>query len=292
MSGRSWNAVGLLVAGSLCLPMMAQTAAPRVRAEFQTAPRPLITQTIDRTRLVPAAGAVRAEVATAQDLGPRDPAALLDHIQLVLQRPQEQQAAFDAEVEALHQPGNPSYHQWLTPEMIGAEFGPSASDIAILTGYLQSEGFTVNNVGKSGMYLDFGGTVAQVQQTFHTEIHNLRLANGEEHYSAVRDAQLPEALAPLVVGLVSLSDIPSAHPNLRKSVPMAERAVPPGATPLDTVSTSNYAVGPQDFYTIYNESPLLTASTPINGSGVTIALLEESAITTQRRHLLPQYYSE
>jgi hypothetical protein len=51
-------------------------------------------------------------------------------------------------------------------------------------------------------------------------------------------------------------------------------------TPFDTQGTSNYAVGPQDFYTIYNESSLLTASTPINGSGVTIALLEESAITT------------
>jgi hypothetical protein len=42
----------------------------------------------------------------------------------------------------------------------------------------------------------------------------------------------------------------------------------------------DYAVGPQDFYTIYNENPLLTATTPIDGRGVTIALLEQSAITT------------
>ena len=95
----------------------------------------------------------------------------------------------------------------------------------------------------------------------------------------MQDAQLPEALAPLVVGFVSLSDIPSAHPDYRKAVPPV-RTADSGASPLDTVSTSSYAVGPQDFYTIYNESPLLTASTPINGSGVTIALLEESAINT------------
>ena len=60
---------------------------------------------------------------------------------------------------------------------------------------------------------------------------------------------------------------------------MAAKAA--GPLPLDDVSSTNYAVGPQDFYTIYNEqNPLLTAPTPINGSGVTIALLEESAITS------------
>ena len=34
--------------------------------------------------------------------------------------------------------------------------------------------------------------------------------------------------------------------------------------------TEFLAVGPQDFYTIYNESPLLKASTPINGAGQTV----------------------
>ena len=78
------------------------------------------------------------------------PPQLMEHIQLVLQRPQERQAAFDAEVEALHQFGNPSYHQWLTPEIVGAEFGPVPSDIATLTSYLESESFSVSEVGSSG----------------------------------------------------------------------------------------------------------------------------------------------
>jgi subtilase family serine protease len=207
----------------------------------------------------------------------------MEHIQLVLQRTQERQAAFDAQVEALHQRGNPSYHHWLTPETIGTEFGPAASDLATLTGYLQAEGFSVNGVGKAGLFVDFTGTVAQVERSFHTEIHNVRMPDGEQRYSAVGDAQIPEALALLVSGFVSLSDIPAAHPNLRKAVAPVDRVVSPaavGASPLDTVSAKNYAVGPQDFYTIYNETPLLSAPTPINGSGVTIALLEESAITS------------
>ena len=197
------------------------TAASAVRAEFRTAARPLITQAIDRSRLVATKGAVHREVATAQDLGVRDSSAAMERIHLVLQRPRERQAAFDAEVEALHQPGNPSYHQWLTPEAIGAEFGPSAADIAALTGFLTAEGFTVNRVGKSGMYVDFSGTVAQVQQTFHTEIHNLRLGTGEQHFSAVREAELPEALAPLVAGFLSLNDIPP-HPSMVAARPAVQ----------------------------------------------------------------------
>ena len=144
-----WNFVALflLLAAGAGLPVAAQAPAPAVAPEFRTPPRSLITQAIDRSRLAPAPGAVHGEVATAQDLGRRDPAAPVDHIQLVLQRPQERQAAFDAEVVALHQHGNPSFHQWLTPEVIGAEFGPSASDLATLTGFLRVEGFTVNAVG-------------------------------------------------------------------------------------------------------------------------------------------------
>ncbi len=284
-AARCWAfaVLGLLAVGPLCVPVAAQIAGPQVqrqvqlRPEFRTAPRSLITQAIDRTRLAPTLGAVRREVATAQDLGPHDPTESLEHLQLVLRRPQERQAAFDAEVEALHQPGNPSYHQWLTPEMIGSEFGPSTADIATLTGFLEAEGFTVNNVGKSGLYVDFTGTVAQVQQSFHTEIHDLRLASGEVHYSAMRVAQLPEALTPLVGGFLSLSDI-SPRPTVvpaRAPVQMPGR---PGASPRDTESGGNFYVGAQDFYTIYNETPLIAAGT--NGSGTTVALLEETNIRT------------
>jgi hypothetical protein len=266
---------------ALCAPAMAQTVTSQVRAEFRTTPRSLITRAVDRSRLATTEGAVSGEVATAQDLGARDPSAAMEHIQLVLQRPQERQAAFDAEVIALHQHGNASYHQWLTPETIGAEFGPSASDLATLTQYLQSEGFTVNSAGKSGMYVDFSGTVAQVQASFHTEIHNLRMATGEERYSAVRDAELPETLAPFVAGFVSLGNI-SPHTDLvpmRTPIqPRKAGAAQSNAQPDDT-SGSSYYVGAQDFYTIYNEAPLISGGT-VNGSGITIALLEETDINT------------
>jgi hypothetical protein len=281
IGGRLTAAV--VVAAVLTAGLSAVGQGGAVRAEFRTSPRRLLTEQIDRSRTVRTRGAVTRAAANAQDEGRRDPTAAMSGIQLVLKRPQERQAAFDAQVEALHQRGNPSYQQWLTPATVGAEFGPAPEDIAALRSYLQAEGFTVNLVGRSGMYLDFSGTVAQVEQSFHTEIHTLRTANGEEHYAAVHDAEIPEALAPLVAGFVSLSDINMIRPNYRKVVPTLARAATmprPGAVPLDDVSTSNYAVAPQDFYTIYNETPLLTQTNRIDGTGVTIALIEQSAITS------------
>ncbi len=289
-----WSAAG--VAQTVANP--AREAA--VRTEFRTAARRLVTKTIDRGRMAVTEGAVSAVVARgeAEDLGRRDRSAAMQDMQLVLVRPAERQAAFDAQVEALHRRGDASFHHWLTPDAVGAEFGPAAEDLAALTSYLRGEGFTVNSVGRSGMYVDFSGTVAQVEQSFGTEIHDVRLPDGEQHFAAMKDAQIPEAFAGLVAGFVGLSDIRVVHPNYRKVVPVGMRAgdlqtlnssAGPfiakggaqawGARPLDDVSSTNYAVAPADFYTIYNETPLLNAATRIDGTGVTIALLEESAIT-------------
>ena len=44
---------------------------------------------------------------------------------LVLSRSPQQQAAFDAYVAGQYDQNSPDFHQWLTPDQIGAQFGPS-----------------------------------------------------------------------------------------------------------------------------------------------------------------------
>jgi subtilase family serine protease len=297
--GAAALAAGLLGSGRTASAQKSFPVYP-VQPEFRTAPRSLITEKVDRTRMVKTPGALNPIVSKYQDQGEVDPSLPIMKIQLLLQRPAERQAAFDAQVEALHTPGSTSYHKWLVPETVGAEFGPSASDIATVVSYLQSEGFTVNNVGKSGLYIDFKGTAAQVEHTFQTKIHAFAVPEDGSHevkYSGVQDAVIPEALAPAVVGLVGLSNVRAAFMNHEARVPPAmSQLLPlgissdPSAKPMDTESGPTYDVGPKDFYTIYNETPLLTASTPINGSGVTIALLEESAINTADVTYFRNYY--
>jgi hypothetical protein len=280
-------AVGSVFFATGAVTAVAQASSgAQVAAEFRTAPRSLITEKVDRTRTLQIPGASNPIVGKYADLGEVDGATPIQHIQLLLRRPAERQAAFDAQLEALHTKGSPSYHKWLTPDVVGTEFGPSAADIQTVALFLQSYGFSVDHVGKSGLYIDFTGTASQVEYAFQTKLHRFELEDesGEVKYSAIQPASIPEALTPSVVGLVGLSNISSLHTNYHRvqrhvsGTNLSTNTNEPAAQPEDTVSTTNYAVGPQDFYTIYNENSLLSSN--INGSGVTIALLEESAINT------------
>src|SRR6202044_1920184 len=96
------------------------SAGAQVNSQFRTASRSLITQNIDRTQTTAIPGALGGNSFT--DKGEADPTLPMEHVQLLLRRPAERQAAFDAAVEALHTPGSSSYHKWLTPSVIGAEF--------------------------------------------------------------------------------------------------------------------------------------------------------------------------
>ncbi len=126
------------------------------------------------------------------------------------------------------------------------------------------------------MFIDFTGTAQEVEDSFHTEIHYVITREGMRRYSAVSTASLPIALAPLVVGFASMSNI-EAKTGFRPGR-SPELSVP--AHP-DATGTCNgelcYSVSPQDFYTIYNEAPLVAAET-YDGTGATIALLEQSDI--------------
>lgn len=234
------------------------------RPESPAPARTLISGPVDRARLAKVPGAVHPELHLHTDLGPADDSLPMEHMQLLLRRSPERQAAFDALVKAQQQPGSPSYHQWLTPEQIGAEFGPAPVDVDTIRTYLQGEGFRVNRVSKSGMIIDFSGTAGQVKQSFATEIHALATATGERRYGAVKDAQLPEALLPAVQGFVSLSNIPS-HPLSRQA-----------SAPQYLNANMNQDVSPADFYTIYGAGVPINSG--YNGKGMTIALLERSDI--------------
>ena len=89
---------------------------------------------------------------------------------------------------------------------MGAEYGPAQADIATITSWLTGHGFTVKQVTKDRMSIRFNGTAAQVESTFHTEIHNLSV-NGKAHIANMSDPQIPAALAPVVVGVKSAAEL-------------------------------------------------------------------------------------
>ena len=91
----------------------------------QGSPRhPAIAKKLDETRTMRLAGNVRREANSQNDRGAVGDAMELQHIQLLLQRPAESEAALSAFMERLQTPGNPDYHHWLTAEELGVKVRP------------------------------------------------------------------------------------------------------------------------------------------------------------------------
>lgn len=209
-----------------------------------------------------------AWASAANDRGPVAPSLKLDSMTLVLARSPQQQAALTQLLADQQNPASPQYHQWLTPTEMGLRFGLSDDDIATLTGWLQSQGLHVNWVAPNRIFLGFGGTAADVNRAFQTELHTYSV-NGESRYSVNSDPVIPAALAPAILairGLSTPSERPDSHVSVRQS-----------ASPQMTVtnnSVTSHFITPADFATIYD------VPTTYTGSGVTIGIVGWSRVDT------------
>lgn len=223
------------------------------------------------------------------------PAALpLERMLLVLQRSREQEAALDSLLNQQQVRLSPSFHAWMTPEQYGQQFGLDDEDIHSVTSWLASHGLQINSVAKSRGFIEFSGTAGQVKEAFQTEIHKYEVA-GEEHWANSSDPRIPTAIAPVIAGIVSLNNFPrkplhrvlgsfSKATNGR----VDELRLSTGQNPLRTTGggcgidgSPCYGLVPYDFATIYNVLPLWNASSPIDGTGQTIAIVGQSDIYPQ-----------
>ena len=217
-----------------------------------------IVDPIDETRRSKLVGNLHPKAVPENDAGPVDPNTRFERMILALRSDREQTAALDAFLDS------PKHESWLTPLEFEHHFGVDRQDIASITNWLHSHGFTVDEVPAGARSVIFSGTVAQVQEAFHTDIHHY-VVNGERHIANTTDPEIPIALASVVAGVVSLHDFRS-HPlhHMHR------------ASPADTASGGAHYLSAADFQTIYNTKPLYASG--INGSGQTIAIIGQSDV--------------
>jgi subtilase family serine protease len=276
----SLMAVCLLIFG---LDAVLHAQEGRQAGSSKTVPR--ITEIVDEQKLVQLNGQVHPLARAENDQGAVPESLAMPHMLLLLRRSAEQETAFEQVISGMHNPGSPNYQQWLTAEEIGEQFGPAQTDVSAVSGWLESHGFQVNAVYPDGTEIDISGTAGQVRETFHTEIHYYNL-NGERHIAGANEPSVPAALASVVEGFSSLSDIfprPGTHLNLQsvKKDPQSGGWIPvePQLEFTTTINnTPEYLVSPLDFAKIYNVLPLWNAERPITGKGQTIAILADGDI--------------
>jgi subtilase family serine protease len=248
---------------------MGQSAAPAAR----------ILEPIDERQLVTLGGTVHPLANAKNDRGPEPDGTPLERIHLMLKRSASQQAALDQLVGQLHTPGHPNYHKWLTPDQFGKQFGPSDQDIAAVETWLTGHGFSVAGALPGKQVIEFSGNVGQFRSAFHAQIHNYQV-NGESHLANSTDPKIPAAIAPVVGGFVSLNNFHTK--NQAKLLGKAQydrttgRAI--GDWTLGTSPAPNFVLAPEDFAVEYDLNPLYSASPAVNGSGQTIAIINDSNI--------------
>ncbi|MHB8382716.1 MAG: protease pro-enzyme activation domain-containing protein [Candidatus Binataceae bacterium] len=197
---------------------------------------------------------------------------------------------------AQQNPASRRYHKWLTPEQFWKHFGPSDAQSKQLTDWLVSRGFQV--VGGSGQgFIRFSGTVATAERAFATRIASF---HGGSKFGNTDEVRIPAQFDGVVGDIMGLNNLgrlrptmpaprilpaPIASERLRNlfggilSTTLYESAdsVSPEHTeaPLYNDPTWGLHFAPADFYTFYDESPLLNAG--INGANTDcIAIFSES----------------
>src|SRR5580692_4200457 len=267
MQRRASPFLTLIIFATLFLSLPNQIAAAQPPAD---PPNPLyvqardrITGFIDDEQRVTLRGNRHPLAVPQYDAGPVPSDFRMERMILTLSPEPAQQEALVQLVEEQHSPESPYYHQWLTPEQFAERFGVSESDTAQVVGWLQGHGMEVEEVAAGRRSIVFSGTAAQVEASFHTQIHNYDV--GEEvHHANTKDPEIPAALVQVVGGVVSLHDFHSAPLHaFRKEAP-------------EFSSGGAYYLAPADFATIYNLTPLYQQS--INGSGQTVAIVARSNI--------------
>ncbi|MFZ0737803.1 MAG: protease pro-enzyme activation domain-containing protein [Candidatus Acidiferrales bacterium] len=225
--------------------------------------RPLIRQTIDESKRVTLRGNTRPEANGWNDRGPVEGNFQLQHMLLLLKRPAETEKALETYIDELQDKSSPNYHQWLTAEQLGEQYGLADDDINAITAWIESHGMTVNVVYPNRVLMDISGTAAQLREALRVEIHYLDV-DGVKHFANMNDPQIPAALAPAVAGIVSMHDF-RPHPA---NTPRTQY----------TAGGGEFLVVPADVATIYNLNPLFSEG--YSGQGQTIVVVEDTNLFT------------
>ncbi|WP_158754672.1 protease pro-enzyme activation domain-containing protein [Dyella sp. S184] len=210
----------------------------------------------------------------------------MNHLQLVLKPSAMRTAAMEGLIANQHNPKSAQFQKWLTPAQFGEQFGVVDSDIAAVTAWLTAQGFTVNNVYPNKTQIDFSGTVAQVNQAFHTQ-ESIYTLGKDKHLANASDISVPAALQPVIAGVMGLNDF---HPTALHTASKSKIAQWSGSKKGFVPTTTNPTTGakvigqalafggslrglvPNDMATMYGIKTI--RANGVTGKGITIAVVE------------------
>lgn len=217
------------------------------------------------------------------------------------------EAGLSRELAAVYDPTSAQYQHWLAKGEFTDRYAPTSDTRDRVAAYLRTSGLTVTD-SSSPFLVRAVGSSSAISAAFRTSLRTYRSAGGVPYFANSAPVQLPQAIAPGVLGVIGLTDTIHPHPAL---VAGHSKSSPPGCEdPYPTRQQIIDAGGV--FLRGYGGAPGCNGLTPSQvdsiygaphigprgaGAGVTLAVFEQSAYrrsdvdTWTRQFFGPNYHA-
>ena len=218
-------------------------------------------------------GHVPGWATSASNRGVVQPDTALD-VTFVLSRSPELQAQFTQLLADQQDPTSPRYHQWLTPQQVGEQYGPTQNDLDALRQWLDSQGLAVREIAPSGIFVRVSGSASLVGRALDTELHYFD-SNGVSRIAAAAEPAIPSAFAPIVNSISGLAEADVRPMHHVGAVPVLATTDADGIHPQYTLGI-NHFITPGDFATMFDLNSVYSAG--LNGAGQKVAVIGRSRV--------------
>jgi pseudomonalisin len=182
-----------------------------------------------------------------------------------------QQQAYDA----IYTEGSPSYHKFLTPDEVAAQFGLPDATFNQAVDWASRDGLRPIFSSNTNQYLLLAGTAAQAQQTFSVSMKQFHW-NGKDFYANTNAPTVPAGLD--INGVIGLNDFLRSHTFNHQPAASAPHGA---ANPAQGQCALKKCVGlatPADLWRVYGQPMDLKTPGSNFGQGQEMAVLGEGNV--------------
>jgi len=220
------------------------------------------------------------------------------------------QAALTAYAEAVSSPKSAYYKQYLSSAQVQADFAPTASEVDAVDAALRAAGLTPGAALGDNLAIPFTATLGQLHKAFGVDFAGYRLADGRAAFGATSAPKVAATVAPYIAGVLGLNTFSLPHTNTKSVGHAVSASYSAGSSASSTVSSTSYSApamcsslssavadylktqengvpdvdgewyySPSAMAKAYGTDAQLAAGN--DGQGVTVAVLEWEALSTQ-----------
>lgn len=156
-------------------------------------------------------------------------------------------AALDAAVAGVGDPASANFRKFITPDVFAATYGHTPANVALVSAWLKSKGFSITKVHANNLLITVQATNAQIAAAFGTTIHAFS-AGGLAWQAPATNAIIPAQFAGVISVVSGLSNRPLATSH-RVTVPSDGVLAGDFVKPQRTAGPLKPATTPPGLYT-------------------------------------------